>query len=46
MSIAPQQLLALFAANDLEALIDVIFSLLRAAVSCDFLSAMYRNARR
>jgi hypothetical protein len=41
--VASEQLLALFAANDLEALIDVTFSLLRAAVSCDFVSAFYRS---
>ena len=44
VSVAPQQLLALFAANDLEAFIDIGFSLLRAAVPCDFVSAVYRNA--
>jgi DNA-binding CsgD family transcriptional regulator len=34
-------LLALFAARDLEALIDTAFDVLRAAVVCDFASAFY-----
>lgn len=42
--IAPGQLLALFAATDLEALIDAAFPLLRATVPCDFVSAFYRSA--
>ena len=42
--IGPVHLLALFAALDLEALIDAAFPVLRAAVTCDFASAFYRNA--
>ena len=38
------QLLALFAATDLEALIDAAFPLLRTTVPCDFVSAFYRGA--
>jgi len=42
--IAPERLLALFAAKDLDALIDTAFDVLRAAVACDFASAFYRSA--
>lgn len=42
--VAPERLLALFAAKDLETLIDSAFSLLRAAVACDFATAFYRSA--
>jgi hypothetical protein len=38
------QLLSLLAAPDLDALIDRSFALLRKAVPCDFVSAVYRNA--
>jgi DNA-binding CsgD family transcriptional regulator len=41
--IAPERLLALFAAKDLDALIDTAFDVLRAAVECDFASAFYRS---
>jgi DNA-binding CsgD family transcriptional regulator len=42
--IAPEALLALFAARNLDALIDTTFDVLRAAVVCDFASAFYRTA--
>src|SRR5260221_14555256 len=42
--IAPERLLALFAAKDLDALIDTAFHVLRAAVVCDFASAFYRSS--
>jgi DNA-binding CsgD family transcriptional regulator len=42
--IAPEALLALFAARDLDALIDAAFDVLRATVVCDFASAFYRSA--
>jgi DNA-binding CsgD family transcriptional regulator len=41
--IAPDQVLALFAANDLEALIDSTFDVLKSVVSSEFVSAFYRN---
>ena len=40
---ARERLLALFAAKDLEALIDTAFDMLRSAVACDFASAFYRS---
>ena len=40
---APEQLLALFAAKDLESLIDTAFHMLGVTVSCDFVSAFYRS---
>ena len=43
-TIAPRQVLALFTAKDLEALIDTAFHVLQAAVVCDFVSAFYRSA--
>jgi DNA-binding CsgD family transcriptional regulator len=43
-AVALQRLLALFAAKDLETLIDSAFPLLRAAVACDFATAFYRSA--
>ena len=43
-AMAPERLLALFAAKDLEALIDTAFHMLRATVPCDFASAFYRSA--
>ena len=42
--VAPQPLLALFAAKDLDALIDTAFEVMRAAVTCDFVSAFYVSA--
>jgi DNA-binding CsgD family transcriptional regulator len=45
-SVDTEQLLALFAAKDLEALIDTSFGVLRTAVRCDFASAFYRSAGR
>lgn len=42
--VAPHRLLALFAAKDLEALIDTVFEVVRAAVACDFASAFYVSA--
>ena len=42
--VAPQLLLALFTAKDLEALIDTAFGVVRAAVVCDFASAFYVSA--
>ena len=42
--VAPQLLLALFAAKDLDALIDTAFEVVRAAVTCDFVSAFYVSA--
>ena len=42
--VTPRHLLALFAAKDLEALIDAAFPILRTAVDCDFVSAFYRSA--
>ena len=42
--VAPQLLLALFAAKDLDALIDTAFEVMRAAVTCDFVSAFYVSA--
>ena len=42
--IGPDHVLALFAARDLEALIDAAFPLLQSTVRCDFASAYYRNA--
>ena len=41
-TVSSPQLLALFAAKDLEALIDAAFRILRGAVPCDFASAFYR----
>ena len=43
-SIEPQQLLALFSAKDLNALIAAAFPVLQAAVPCDFATAFYRGA--
>src|SRR6185503_12342242 len=40
---ALEQLLALFAAKDLDALIETAFHTLRATVACDFASAFYRS---
>jgi len=42
--VASEQLLALFAAKDLDGLIETAFDLLRSAVVCDFASAFYRSA--
>jgi hypothetical protein len=42
--VASEQLLALFAAKDLDALIETAFNVLRSAVVCDFASAFYRSA--
>jgi DNA-binding CsgD family transcriptional regulator len=42
--VAPQRLLALFEAKDLDSLIDTAFQVVRAAVVCDFASAFYRTA--
>jgi hypothetical protein len=42
-TVTPQQVLALFAAKDLEAFIDTVFQVLRAAVPCDFVSAFFRS---
>ena len=42
--VAPQLFLALFAAKDLDALIDTAFKVVRAAVTCDFVSAFYVSA--
>jgi DNA-binding CsgD family transcriptional regulator len=42
-NIAPERLLALFAAKDLDALIDTAFHVLQEAVECDFASAFYRS---
>ena len=39
--VLPERLLALFAAQDLESLIDTTFEVVRAAVVCDFASAFY-----
>jgi len=41
--ISPKLLLALFAARDCEAFIDVAFDVLRSAVSCDVAVAFYRS---
>lgn len=41
-SVSSSRLLALFAAKDLDALIDAAFRILREAVACDFASAFYR----
>jgi DNA-binding CsgD family transcriptional regulator len=41
--VVPKQMLALFAAMDLDALIDAAFQVLHATVACDFVSALYRN---
>jgi DNA-binding CsgD family transcriptional regulator len=41
--VAPGRVLALFAAKDLEDLIDTAFDIIRAAVACDFASAFYRS---
>jgi DNA-binding CsgD family transcriptional regulator len=43
-TIPSEALLALFTANNLEALIDTAFHVLRASVVCDFASAFYRSA--
>jgi DNA-binding CsgD family transcriptional regulator len=43
LSIAPRVLLALFAATDLDALVDSTFQVLRTAVRCDFASAFYQS---
>ena len=43
-AMAPERLLALFAAKDLDALIDAAFDMLQSAVVCDFASAFYRSA--
>ena len=42
--VAAERLLALFAAKDLDALIDTAFDVARSAVVCDFASAFYRSA--
>jgi hypothetical protein len=42
--VTPGRVLALFAAKDIEALIDAAFPLLRTAVACDFTTALYRSA--
>jgi DNA-binding CsgD family transcriptional regulator len=42
--VAPEQLLALFAAKDLDALIDTAFDVLHTAVVCDFVTAFYRSS--
>jgi len=44
MPIAAQQLLALFAANSVEAFVDAAFLVLQGAVRCDFVSALSRSA--
>lgn len=43
-TVAPNRLLALFAAKDLETLIDRAFELVQAGVPCDIASAFYRSA--
>ena len=42
--VAPQRLLALFEAKDVDALIGAAFRALHATVACDFASAFYRTA--
>lgn len=42
-TVSPRLVLALFAADDLEALIDAAFDMLRAAAVCDFVSVFYRS---
>ena len=42
-AIAPERLLALFGAKDLDVLIGAVFLALHAAVACDFASAFYRS---
>jgi len=44
VGVAPRQLLSLFTATDLDALIKTVFTVVGAAVECDFVSALYRNA--
>lgn len=44
LHISPHELLALFKATDLDTLIDGTFHVLDAAVECDHVSAIYRNA--
>ena len=44
LRIPPDELLALFRATDLDTLIDGTFHVLDAAVECDYVSAIYRNA--
>src|SRR5690348_2648027 len=41
--VTPERLLALFAAGDLERLIDATFAAASAAVKCDFAAAFYRT---
>jgi len=41
--VASRQVLALFAAKDLEALIGTAFDVIRAAVACNFATAFYRS---
>jgi hypothetical protein len=43
VSVAPRQLLSLFTARNLDALIKTAFAVVGAAVECDFVSALYRN---
>jgi DNA-binding CsgD family transcriptional regulator len=43
-TIAPERLLALFAAKNLDAVIDTAFQIVHAAVVCDYVSAFYRGA--
>jgi len=42
-AMAPERLLALFAAKDLDALIDTAFHMMGATVACDFASAFYQS---
>src|SRR5688572_849460 len=46
LSVRPDQLLALFAADDLDELIEGAFRVLQETVACDFASAFYRSTAR
>lgn len=43
VGVPPRQLLSLFTARNLDELIKVAFTVVGAAVECDFVSAIYRN---
>jgi DNA-binding CsgD family transcriptional regulator len=43
---APDQLLALFAANNLDELVEAAFRVLQDTVACDFASAFYRSSAK
>src|SRR5688572_26808080 len=46
VTIRPDQLLALFAADDLDELVEAAFRVLQDTVACDFASAFYRSTAK